>query len=510
MKDYVEKIKNNCPAHRLIFWWIMRICLLGGLGMSIAGEKNAPAEAVLLALSFGFSFFPEIMLLSKKSFFRFIPSFVHSLCLSLVVAGVFGGYALGLADRFFWWDWAIHFICGGALVFVGYEYACAIAKRDRHGITKAMAFFVAFGLFFAVISLWELGEFFIDQLCGAFTGTVGNLQGWSFEAVRGTAAERNFFEPIVEGRWPLMNTMSDIVLDTIGAFTALLIVNIFPYRHRGKFSYDLSFGKGEQPVAAILPKEKAKDFFRAYSLRLKNNCPPRTYAFWWVIRLMMIGLLVYTIVNDEYDAYASFQVIANLCCMFIWELVMAMPPKNVFRYIPPMLQTVVTVLDFVAVVAGLVFNFYYTVRFWDSALHLMTGFFGVFFAYEIVYALIKMEKKTASPAVVLICTMGCIFMLEAFWELFEFSYDHVQGLLSGYPGDAQHWSALLAEGTEKSKTLFKSFDSGRWPLMDTMGDIFLNTIGIFSGTLILKLMPYRSKGKFRYIFDFDKEKENIK
>ncbi len=493
----------------MIYWWLLRLCLAGGLGVSIAGEGTLEVT-LALAVIMVFSFWWEVtMLFSEKSLFRFLPSFVHSICLTVAFGAVFCGHFLGLNTSLFWWDWLVHFFTGGALVFVGYEYACAMAKRDSHGITKAMAFFVAFGIFFAAVSLRELGEFFLDQICAAVSGTPGNIQGWSFAIAQGTAAEKNFLPPVNEGRWPLMNTMSDIVLDTIGGFTALLIVNIFPYRHKGKLSYDLSFGKGEQPVAAILPKERAKDFFRLYTQRLKNNCPKSTYAFWWVIRLMMIGLLIYTIVSDEYDGYASFQVIANLCCMFIWELVMAMPPKNVFRYIHPILQTAITLLDFVAVVAGLVFNFYYTVRFWDSALHLMTGFFGVFFAYEIVYALIKMEKKTASPAVILICTMGCIFMLEAFWELFEFSYDHVQGLLSGYPGDAQHWSALLAQGTEKMKTIFEPYDSGRWPLMDTMGDMFLNTIGIFSGTLILRIFPYRSRGRMKYVFDFDKEKESV-
>lgn len=506
MSSYIQRVKENCSAQRLVLWWIFRIIMLGAFVFSLFDSSHSITVSLSLGGAFVGSFLWEIgMAMKEGSVFRLLPSSLQSIVTALLFASAYGGNFMNMNYELWIFSPVLHFLAGAAMVFIGYEFACALAIRDKHGITKAMAFFLAFGITFIAMNVWELSEFFIDQLQGYFTGTAGNLQHWSYALAEGTSSIKSFIDPVVIERWPIMDTMGDIVISTIGAFAALLVVNIYPYRHKGKYKYFMSFD-GEEPVAAVLPKSVGKPL-EIYFNRLKDNCPARTYLLWWIIRGFMIALLIKTIVSDEYTGYESFQVIANMCCMFIWELVMAMPRKNVFRYIPPILQTVITVCDFIAVYAGLVLNFYYEVRLWDSFMHLFSGFVGVYFGYEIVYALIKMEKKTASPAVILLCAAGCCFMLETFWEIFEFGYDHIRGLMSGYPGDAQHWSALLAEGTAKEKTLFEFFDPGRWPLMDTMGDMVLNTIGITTATLTLKLRPYRLKGKSKYVFDFDKKNE---
>ena len=244
---------------------------------------------------------------------------------------------------------------------------------------------------------------------------------------------------------------------------------------------------------------------KRYFQRLKDNCPARTYAFWWVIRLSMIGLMIYAFMTEPEDSVIPAEIIMNLAVMFIWEICMAMPPKNVFRYVPPVLQTVITVADFIAVVAGYLFNFYYEVRLWDSALHFIGGFVGVYFGYEITCALFKLEKKTASFPLVLIASVGFCFMCTTFWEIFEFSCDQIVGMMSGVPNDVQHWSYEKAIGTPKMQTIFDPLVKERWPLMDTMGDIVLNTLGSILAAVLIKIYRYRHKGKYRFSFDFENE-----
>ena len=62
-------------------------------------------------------------------------------------------------------------------------------------------------------------------------------------------------------------------------------------------------------------------------------------------------------------------------------------------------------------------------------------------------------------------------------------------------GDAQHWCWALAEGTPKAATLFDPKYTERWPIMDTMGDIVLNSIGAIVAWIFLKINPYHHKGK---------------
>ena len=242
-----------------------------------------------------------------------------------------------------------------------------------------------------------------------------------------------------------------------------------------------------------------------YYKRLKDNCSARTYAFWWIIRLSMIGMFVYALKTEPKGSIVPVEILMNLAVMFIWEICMAMPPKNVFRYITPILQTLITIIVFIAVVAGYLFNFYYEMRLWDSMLHFIFGFGGVYFGYEITCALFKLEKKTASLSMVLFASIGFSFMCTTFWEIFEFSCDQIVGMMSGVPNDVQHWSYAKALGTPKFETLFESFSVERWPLMDTMGDIVLNTVGAILAIVLIKIYPYRHKGRFRFEFDFDNE-----
>lgn len=248
-----------------------------------------------------------------------------------------------------------------------------------------------------------------------------------------------------------------------------------------------------------------KEAFRGYIERLKNNCSVKTYALWWVFRCGMIAMAIYSLFDQRgMGETVTAEILMNMACMFIWEICMAMPKKNVFRYIQPFMQTLLTIYIFIAVVAGFLLDFYYKVRLWDSFLHFMCAVFGVFFGYEITCALFKMEKRTASKTMTVIASLGFCLMVTTFWEIFEFGCDQVVGMMSGTPNDVQHWSYELVEstGSPKIKTIFEPYDLGRWPIMDTMGDMVLNAAGAALGTVLLAIYPYRHKGKYK--FDFKK------
>ena len=92
---------------------------------------------------------------------------------------------------------------------------------------------------------------------------------------------------------------------------------------------------------------------------------------------------------------------------------------------------------------------------------------------------------------VLLASVGFSFLASTCWELFEFGFDQIAGMMGGYPGDAQHWSLELALGTPKAQTLFDPIVDARWPIMDTMADIVLNSVGALLAYIIIKIKPYR-------------------
>lgn len=239
-----------------------------------------------------------------------------------------------------------------------------------------------------------------------------------------------------------------------------------------------------------------KNFLR----RCKGECSNRTYAFWWGIRLAMVGLFIKSFFDEPFLPVISFEILMNLGIMFVWEICMFMPKWTVFRYVQPFIQTVIIIADFIAVITAYIFNFYYEVRLWDSFLHFCGGAGIVFFGYEFACALIKKEKKTASFSMIALASVGFSFMCSTMWELFEFSGDQVIGLVTGEVASSQFWSYERLIGTDKIQTLFEYLDIGRYPIMDTMGDMFLNTTGALLGLVILLIYPYRHKGRFKLDF----------
>ncbi len=246
-----------------------------------------------------------------------------------------------------------------------------------------------------------------------------------------------------------------------------------------------------------------------YINRIKNGCPKHTFIIWWFFRALMIYAFVAGFFKKPFDITDPLQVGANFVCMFIWEICMAFPEKSLLRHMPASLQTLLVCGVFCASFGGKFLNFYYDVVWWDSALHFFGGGAAVFVGYEFACAFMKRDKKSASLPLVLFCALCFSFFGSTLWELFEFSFDQVAGMLSGYPGDAQHWSYALAEGTAKVATIFDPIVDERWPIMDTMGDMVLNTVGAFGAYLIIKIKPYRHKGKYKFDFNFEKETVNV-
>ncbi len=217
-------------------------------------------------------------------------------------------------------------------------------------------------------------------------------------------------------------------------------------------------------------------------------------AWWWGFRGTMIFAMIAGAMRPTYKITDTLQVLANFVGMFAWEIFQLFPKKSFVRLMPSYVQNFSVVLIFGASFCGYFLNFYYDLVWWDWMLHAMGGAGLTILGYEAAVCLQKKNKTTVPVSIMLLCAAGFSFMFGTIWELFEFSFDQLS-LLGGTVGDAQHWSMALAENTPKIRTLFAPVDPTRWPLMDTMGDIVLNTVGCFCASLFLKFNPYHHKNK---------------
>lgn len=115
----------------------------------------------------------------------------------------------------------------------------------------------------------------------------------------------------------------------------------------------------------------------------------------------------------------------------------------------------------------------------------------------------KRDHATAPLSLVLLAAVGFSFLASTGWELFEFTFDQIACKSAAAindiykAGDAQHWSYTIAENTAKVETLFNPYFRERWAIMDTMGDIILNTVGAMIAIIAIRIYPYRHKGRFK-------------
>ncbi len=243
MKGYIARLKSGCSIPVFVLWWVLRIAMLAAFVLNFSADSFSLTGQIHIGFCFISSFFWELSLaMPKKSIFRLIPASIHTVFnVGLTVSAVLGVY-FNLYYGLKAFDPILQAFFGFVSVLYGYEIAYAMVKRDHFAATKAMVFFAAFGVSFILFNVWELGEFFTDQVIGHITGQPGNAQFWSVLLAEGTAREGGVIPALVDERAALMDIMLDIIVHFSSAFLALIYINVFPYRLRGKYKYDIEYG----------------------------------------------------------------------------------------------------------------------------------------------------------------------------------------------------------------------------------------------------------------------------
>lgn len=146
-------------------------------------------------------------LLAHKFKFE-IPFFLYIAYIIFLYCSIFLGEAQSFYYKIPHWDTILHAMSSLMLGFFGFMFI-TILNRDEHTLMRLSPFFVSlFAFCFAVTigAIWEIYEFTMDGLLGF------NMQKHS--TANGVP---------LEGHLALADTMKDIIIDAIGAFTASLM-----------------------------------------------------------------------------------------------------------------------------------------------------------------------------------------------------------------------------------------------------------------------------------------------
>ena len=133
---------------------------------------------------------------------------------------LYGAIFLGEVMAFYYnvphWDTFLHGLSGAMLGALGYTVISVLNRSDSVPVNLSPLFVAFFTFCFAMTMgmIWEIYEFSVDSLFGT------NMQKFAFEDGTGKI-----------GQAALMDTMKDLIVDTIGALT-MSIIGYISLKHK--------------------------------------------------------------------------------------------------------------------------------------------------------------------------------------------------------------------------------------------------------------------------------------
>jgi hypothetical protein len=181
---------------------------------AVTGNVESAFWALLtFVLSFGSAFIEKYQKID-------IPDILEVIIVIFIYAGLFLSARFKLYYKFFWWDDLLHTLSGIITGFIGFIVIYKINYRYSMDISPLLAALFSFTFAITMGVFWEILEFSCDALIGSAN------QKWNLGG-----AEKLMGKPY-QGSG-LRDTMSDLILDSIGALAASLIT-YYMYKYEKK------------------------------------------------------------------------------------------------------------------------------------------------------------------------------------------------------------------------------------------------------------------------------------
>ena len=258
-------------------------------------------------------------------------------------------------------------------------------------------------------------------------------------------------------------------------------------------------------------KHHPKSTKQARDLRATIRSKPKVFAVYLVLRLIVLGTLVSSVLRGEYEnAFICLLVLALFILPFFIQ-------QNFGIELPDTLEIIILLFIFASEILGELGCFFITVPNWDSILHTTTGFLCAATGFALIDILnrnrrIKFELSPIYVALVAFCFSMTIGVLWEFFEcgmdrlfMMDMQKDTIVHSITSVMLDPTNQNIPVTIGDITSVTVngqelgFGGYlDIG---LYDTMEDLFVNLIG----ALVFSFIGYfyikrRGEGKIAKAF----------
>lgn len=226
----------------------------------------------------------------------------------------------------------------------------------------------------------------------------------------------------------------------------------------------------------------------------KYKPKPAVVAVYWILRLIVIGVMVMTIIHKNYES--------TFVCVLV--LILFMLPRFVERNfrieLPSALEIIILVFIFAAEILGELKSYFITYPHWDSMLHTTTGFISAAFGFAMVDLLNRNEPQHFKLSPVFLALVAFCFSMTVgvLWEFFEFSMDYLFHMDMQKDMIIHSFASVTLDPTNSNIPVLvdnitdvaingKSLGLGGYldvGLYDTMQDLFVNFVGALTFSII--------------------------
>ncbi len=156
------------------------------------------SQGFLIIITFALTYYPSIL---SKKFGVYLPKRLQLIITLFIFAAQILGEIGDFYEKISWWDTMLHTISGVILGLVGFLFVYLLNEKGNINVNLSPRFVILFAFCFALTMgvFWEFFEFGADRIFGY------NMQ--------------NFRMPGEDG---LVDTMCDLIVDTIGAIIACI------------------------------------------------------------------------------------------------------------------------------------------------------------------------------------------------------------------------------------------------------------------------------------------------
>lgn len=150
-------------VHRSLSFVLQAVMVVGAV---LAAIEGLWFNVVVIAGIFVLTLLP---LLLDRRFRIYVPAEFELLAVLFLFASLFLGWIHGYYLRFTWWDVALHAGSGFLLGILGFLLVYALNQDERVELHMKPGFIAFFAFCFAVAAgaVWEIFEFFMDELLQA-------------------------------------------------------------------------------------------------------------------------------------------------------------------------------------------------------------------------------------------------------------------------------------------------------------------------------------------------------